>query len=397
MQVFHPAGYQFGDVPSPMLFNPTQLDTDQWIEIAKAAGAEYVVLVAKHGSGFSLWPSKAHDYSILNSPYLNGQGDIVSDFIGSCEKYGMRPGIYYHTGYNAYCQVDNPGKVLSGDPEEQKRYNSTVIQQVTELWTNYGELFEIWFDGGIFSLEQGGPDIVPLLWRHQPKAVVFQGPKGTPSLARWVGNEQGKAPYPCWSTVRNFTGDNECPTPGAGSAKGTVWAPAESDMPNRNHQWIWVEDTDHLLYSVDDLLECYYLSVGRNTNLLIGMVVDNRGLVPEADVKQFTEFGRRIRRQFGKKIKDVCGQGETFTIDIGYPTQIDHVVVMENIAEGERVREYVIEAMVGREWIEICQGFSIGHKRIERFDAIKTSQVRLRCVSSIAEPIIQSLSVLKSN
>ena len=397
MQVFHLAGYQFGDVPSRMLFNPTQLDTDQWIEIAKAAGAEYVVLVAKHGSGFSLWPSKAHDYSILNSPYLNGQGDIVSDFIGSCEKYGMRPGIYYHTGYNAYCQVDNPGKVLSGDPEEQKRYNSTVIQQVTELWTNYGELFEIWFDGGILSLEQGGPDIVPLLWRHQPKAVVFQGPKGTPSLARWVGNEQGKAPYPCWSTVRNFTGDNECPTPGAGSAKGTVWAPAESDMPNRNHQWIWVEDTDHLLYSVDDLLECYYLSVGRNTNLLIGMVIDNRGLVPEADVKQFTEFGRRIRRQFGKKIKDVCGQGETFTIDIGYPTQIDHVVVMENIAEGERVREYVIEAMVGREWIEICQGFSIGHKRIERFDAIKTSQVRLRCVSSIAEPIIQSLSVLKSN
>ena len=397
MQVFHPAGYQFGDVPSPMLFNPTQLDTDQWIEIAKAAGAEYVVLVAKHGSGFSLWPSKAHDYSILNSPYLNGQGDIVSDFIGSCEKYGMRPGIYYHTGYNAYCQVDNPGKVLSGDPEEQKRYNSTVIQQVTELWTNYGELFEIWFDGGILSLEQGGPDIVPLLWRHQPKAVVFQGPKGTPSLARWVGNEQGKAPYPCWSTVRNFTGDNECPTPGAGSAKGTVWVPAESDIPNRNHQWIWVEDTDHLLYSVDDLLECYYLSVGRNTNLLIGMVIDNRGLVPEADVKQFTEFGRRIRRQFGKKIKDVCGQGETFTIDIGYPTQIDHVVVMENIAEGERVREYVIEAMVGREWIEICQGFSIGHKRIERFDAIKTSQVRLRCVSSIAEPIIQSLSVLKSN
>ena len=397
MQVFHPAGYQFGDVPSPMLFNPTQLDTDQWIETAKAAGAEYVVLVAKHGSGFSLWPSKAHDYSILNSPYLNGQGDIVSDFIGSCEKYGMRPGIYYHTGYNAYCQVDNPGKVLSGDPEEQKRYNSTVIQQVTELWTNYGELFEIWFDGGILSLEQGGPDIIALLWRYQPKAVVFQGPKGTPSLARWVGNEQGKAPYPCWSTVRNFTGDNECPTPGAGSAKGTVWAPAESDMPNRNHQWIWVEDTDHLLYSVDDLLECYYLSVGRNTNLLIGMVIDNRGLVPEADVKQFTEFGRRIRRQFGKKIKDVCGQGETFTIDIGYPTQIDHVVVMENIAEGERVREYVIEAMVGREWIEICQGFSIGHKRIERFDAIKTSQVRLRCVSSIAEPIIQSLSVLKSN
>ena len=136
MQVFHPAGYQFGNVPEPVVFNPTQLDTDQWIEVAKAAGAEYAVLVAKHGSGFSLWPSDAHDYSILNSPYLNGQGDIVGNFISSCEKDGLRSEIYYHTGYNAYCQADNPGKVLSGDPEEQKYYNSIVIQQLTELWTN---------------------------------------------------------------------------------------------------------------------------------------------------------------------------------------------------------------------------------------------------------------------
>ena len=397
VQVFHPTGYQFGNVPAPVLFNPIQLDTDQWIETAKAAGAGYAVLVAKHGSGFCLWPSSAHDYSILNSPYLNGQGDIVSNFIGSCEKYGLRPGIYYHTGYNAYCHVDNPGKVLSGDSEEQKHYNSIVIQQLMELWTNYGKLFEIWFDGGVLSLEKGGPDIVPLLWKHQPKAVVFQGPKGTPSLARWVGNEQGKAPYPCWSTVGDFTGDNECPPPGSGSAEGTVWAPAESDMPNRNHQWIWIEDTDYLLYSVDELVECYYLSVGRNTNLLIGMVIDNRGLVPDADVRQFAAFGNKIRHQFGREIKEVCGQGDTLTMDIGWPTQINHVVIMENIAEGERVREYIVEAMVDQEWTEICHGFSIGHKRIERFETIKASQVRFRCVSSIAVPLIQSLAVLKSN
>ncbi len=148
---------------------------------------------------------------------------------------------------------------------------------------------------------------------------------------------------------------------------------------------------------MDELAECYYLFVGRNTNLLIGMVIDNRGLVPDADVRQFVAFGNRIRHQFGREIKEVCGQGDTLTMDIGWPTQINHVVIMENIAEGERVREYIVEAMVDQEWIEICHGFSIGHKRIERFGTIKASQVRLRWVSSIAEPLIQNLAVLKSN
>ncbi len=236
-----------------------------------------------------------------------------------------------------------------------------------------------------------------MLWELQPQAVVFQGPKGTPSLVRWVGNEQGKAPYPCWSAIEDFTGDNECPQSGDGSADGTVWAPAESDMPNRNHQWIWIVGTDHLLYSVDELVERYYLSVGRNTNLLIGMVIDDKGLVPEADVRQFTVFGGEIRRQFSQKIKEIGGQGDTLTLNVGQPTQINHVVIMENIAEGERVREYAIDVMVDLEWAEICRGFSIGHKRIEHFEPIKTSQVRFRCVKSIAEPLIQSLAVLKNN
>jgi len=396
IQVFHPSGYDFNNVPEPTVFNPSELDTDQWIDTAKAAGAKYALLVAKHGSGFSLWQSEAHEYSVKSSPWRNGKGDIVGDFISSCEKYDIRPGIYYHTGHNAYCKANNPGKVLSGKPEDQKRYNNIVIQQLTELWSNYGKLFEIWFDGGVLPPEKGGPDVVSLLWKLQQQAVVFQGPKGTPSLIRWVGNEQGKAPYPCWSTIEDFAGDNECPQPGAGSPDGKTWSPAESDVPNRNHQWIWAEGGENLLYSVDELVERYYLAVGRNTNLLIGMVIDDKGLVPEADVEQFSSFGKAIRRRFSKKIAEISGEGNIITLDIEGMTKIDHVVIMEEISQGERVREYVIEGLQGEKWTMIAKGLSIGHKRIEHFEPLNVSKVRFRCTKSIAEPIIRNMAVFIS-
>ena len=127
---------------------------------AKAAGATYAVLVAKHCSGFSLWPTKAHPYSVKNTPWRNGQGDIVKDFIASCKKYGLRPGIYASTTANGYLKVDNPGKVVSGDPEEQKKYNEIVKMQLTELWSEYGDLMEVWFDGGVLPPEKGGFDVL---------------------------------------------------------------------------------------------------------------------------------------------------------------------------------------------------------------------------------------------
>jgi alpha-L-fucosidase len=293
--------------------------------------------------------------------------------------------------------VDNPGKVLSGDPEEQKRYNEIVIQQLTEIWSNYGKLLEIWFDGGVLPPEQGGPDIPALLWKLQPQAVVFQGPKGTPSLLRWVGNERGEAPYPCWSTTNmktgNITGGAECPEAGAGDPGGAIWAPAESDMPNRNHRWFWVEGEDHLLYSVNELVERYYLSVGRNTNLLLGMVIDDRGLVPDADVKQFTEFGAEVRRRFSRNLAEVSGEGDEVILNLGQPTMVDSVITMEDIDKGERVREYVIDGLVDGEWTEICKGISIGHKRINCFEPVEVSKVKLRCTKSVAMPIIRRLAV----
>jgi alpha-L-fucosidase len=140
--------------PDPSIFNPDSLDTDQWILVAKAAGAKYVVLVAKHCSGFSLWPTTAHDYSVKNTPWKNGEGDLVRDFVNSCKKYGVKPGIYASSSANGYFKVDNPGFVVTGDSLAQMEYNKVVETQLTELWSNYGDLFEIWFDGGVLPTER---------------------------------------------------------------------------------------------------------------------------------------------------------------------------------------------------------------------------------------------------
>jgi len=184
LQVFK-ADYEFRaqppNHPSPAIFAPTALDTGQWIATTKAGGANYAMLVAKHGTGFSLWPTEAHDYSVKNSPWKGGGGDVVADFIASCAKYDVRPGLYYHCGCNGYCNADNPGRALSGTLEDQLRYNRIVEQQITELWTRYGKLFEIWFDGGTLRPELGGPEVEPKLHAYQPQAVCFQGPRGTRS------------------------------------------------------------------------------------------------------------------------------------------------------------------------------------------------------------------------
>jgi alpha-L-fucosidase len=176
IEVFEPEYHfreQWGYVPDSGIFNPKSLNTDQWVKTASDAGIKYIVLVAKHCSGFCLWPTKEHAYSIKNTPYKNGKGDIVTEFVTSCKKYNVRPGLYYSTSTNAYLNVDNPGTVRSGNNEEQKRYNEIVEHQLRELWSAYGEFFEIWFDGGCLPVEKGGPDILPLLNRYQPNAVLF--------------------------------------------------------------------------------------------------------------------------------------------------------------------------------------------------------------------------------
>lgn len=385
MPVFKPEyvwNRDFGKHPDASVFNPTQLDTDQWVLAAKTLGAKYAVLVAKHCSGFSLWPTEAHEYSVKNSPWKNGKGDIVKDFIESCKKYGLKPGIYASTGANGYLQVSNPTVKLAKDSVKRNYYNGIVKKQLTELYSQYGPLFEIWFDGGVVPVKNGGPDVLSLLKKHQPNAIAFQGPADYNNNVRWVGNEEGVAPYPSWSrtdttisangmvNIKELTGNNE----------GAFWCPGEADFPLRRTNtfqggWFWHKGDDDKLYSLEELMDKYTKSVGRNTNMLLGIVVDDRGLVPDADVKRLKEFGNEIKKKYDKPLAQTAGTGSYYEIKFKSSKKIHSVVMMEDIKMGERILAYNIHGLKNGEWKKIASGTNIGHKRIElvdgEFSAIK--------------------------
>ncbi len=358
--------------------------------------------MAKHCSGFSLWPTKAHGYNIGNSPYKDGKGDIVKEFVESCRKYGIKPGIYASTTANGYLHVANPGFVQSGGPVSQEEYNRIVTMQLTELWSNYGKLFEIWFDGGVLSREEGGADVLSLVQKLQPDAIAFQGPFGHPNLIRWVGNEEGTAPYPCWATAEATTrSDGVKRIEGLhGDPDAPYWCPGEADFPLRRSSylggWFWKAGEDNELYSLDELMEKYITSVGRNTNMLVGLVVDNHGLIPDADVRRAAEFGREIRKSFGRAYRSTSFEGNVSEMEFNSPQVLRYAVIKEDIRYGERVMSYVLSGKCAGEWVKISEGSCIGHKRIEVLDdSRKWEGVRLEITSCKAEPVISDFSVYR--
>jgi len=400
LQVFEPT-YRFAADwnyhPDLSVFNPKELNTDQWIRAAKAAGAKYAILVAKHCSGFSLWPTKAHGYSVKNTPWRNGKGDIVKDFIASCKKYGLKPGIYTSACVNAFMKVNNPGRVISDNAADQEAYRQVLRTQLTELWSQYGKLFEIWFDGGVLPPDRGGIDMLSLIKKYQPDAIAFQGPYGYENNVRWVGNENGLAPYPCWSradSTTTATGTIEIKGLD-GNPNGAFWCPGESDFPLRDNAafeggWFWAKGEDDKVRTTADLHRRYTETVGRNTNMLIGLVVDRRGLVPDADVKCLAEFGNDLIERFSHPLGRTSGQGISFVIDLNSPHTIKEVVIQENISQGQRILEYKLYGRQNDVWIPVGGGLSIGHKRIEAISPGTYTALKLEITRSEGEPVIRN-------
>ena len=407
MQVFNP-DYEFrqwGTHPDASTYNPDQLNTDQWLEAASKLGAKYAVLVAKHCCGFSLWPTEAHDYSVKSCPWKDGKGDIVADFIASCKKYNIKPGIYASTSANGYYHVDNPGVVQPGSPYTQAEYNAVVEKQLTELWGNYGDLFEVWFDGGVLAEDRGGAKVGDLLIKMQPNAIAFQGPYGHPNLIRWVGNETGDAPYPCWATCDSTTNADGTKVISDlnGDPNAQFWCPGESDCTLRYNNtrqggWMWAPGEDDRLYNVKQLMGKYVSSVGRNTNMLLGIVIDNHGLVPEGDVKRLQEYGDEIKRQFGTPLATTKGKGPEVVLKVSdQPVSINRAIIQEDIAHGERILSYRLMGLnAAGEWQQLSEGTCVGHKRIELFDPIEVTQVKLEVTESKAKPLIRTLSVFET-
>ena len=403
LNVYVPDTYRYetrSTLPSVSVFNPSHLNTDQWIRSAREAGARYAVLVAKHGTGFCLWPTREHGYSVKNTPWEGGQGDIVADFIRSCKKYGVKPGIYYSTGSNAYYGNHNG---TFDSPDSVGIYNKMVLAQLKELYGGYGKLFEIWYDGGVTPSAKGGisDEVTQLVLRYQDKAILFQGPAACFNLVRWVGNENGKAPYPMWSRADTTTASNGVVEIKGlnGNPDGPIWCPAETDVPLRLNSaweggWLWHAGQDSTVRPLRELVDLYYSSVGNNTNMILGMVIDTSGRFPERDSTAFSQFGKEIARRFAKPIPTTGGSGKEYTLSLGkFPVTVNQVVLSEDISRGENIRQYAVQALMNGQWETVATGISVGHKRIQAFKAIKTNRMRLTIQQSEGTPFLKSFAV----
>jgi alpha-L-fucosidase len=366
----------------PSAIDPEKLDTDQWVRVAESMGARYIVFVAKHEGGFCWWPTETTDFGVRRAAWRGGTGDVLQDLAASCRKRGIRLGVYLSP------QDRRHGVGVGGrakDPARQGDYERLFRQQLTEVLTRYGEMSEVWFDGSLVF------DVGDILRRHAPNAVVFQGPQAS---IRWVGNEDGFAPYPAWNAVRY-------PKPGVkwgeytaadSEADGNRWLPVECDARSRA-TWFWRTDNERTLKSVEQLMEMYYRSVGHGAVLLLNQTPDPSGLIPPSDAARAAEFGAEIRRRLGTPRGEGAGRGHDVVVRLASPAVIDHLVTMEDLREGERVREYVIEGLAGGGWQGLAAGSAIGHKKIDRLAPTRVDAVRLRVTASAGTPVIRRMAV----
>jgi len=371
---------EYDDRSTPLeRINPASLDTEQWVRAAEAMGAKYIVFVAKHVGGFCMWQTDTTDYGIKNTPWRGGKADVLGDLAASCRKHGMKLGVYLSP------RDDTLGANTGGkcpNPELQERYSAVYRQQLTEVLSRYGEMFEVWFDGSNVI------EVGDILKRYAPHAMIFQGKYAT---IRWVGNEEGIAPYPAWNAVSEAARLRGA-TAADGDPNAASWLPNECDARIRR-DWFWNSKNAETLKSLDQLMDMYYESVGRGAVLLLNMTPDTTGLIPEADVRRAAAFGAEIKRRFGKSLAETQGKGELVELSLPGPTRVDHVVAMEDIAHGERVLEYVVEGLVGDAWQPLAKGTAIGHKKIDRIAPAEVRQVRLRCLKTSAPPVIRKLAV----
>ncbi len=416
----------------PVQFNPSALDTRQWAKVAKEAGMKGIILTAKHHDGFCLWPTKTTEHSVRNSPWKEGSGDVLKDLSEACKEYGLKFGVYlspWDRNHKDY-----------GTPE----YVTDFHEQLRELLTNYGELFEVWFDGANGgSGYYGGANetrkidnrtyyewekTTAMVRELQPSAVIFSD--GGPDI-RWVGNEEGWANETNWSIMRR----NEI-HPGwpryielrSGHEDGTHWLPAEADVSIRPG-WYYHPAEDHQVKTLPHLLDIYYHSVGRNAALLLNLPVDNRGLVHEKDVQQLMALRRQLDKDFetelAKGLKATAtdergnanefrasnandGKPETYwatndtvskasiVFEFEEPTEVNRILIQEYIPLGQRIKNFIVSAAVNGKWNEIDGQTTIGYKRILRFNTVKADKIKVQIMDAKGPIAISNIEMYRA-
>ncbi len=389
------------------IFNPQKYDTDQWIKTLKEAGFKIAILTVSHETGFFHHQSDATPYCMKALKWQDGKGDILRDFKTSCEKYGILPGVYIGTRWNAFYGIYD--FKVHGDnafaQNRQKHYNTMIEKIVKEIFTNYGDWAMVWFDGGAHGPEQGGPDVLSVFEKYQPNCLFYHNLQRADM--RWGGSESGTVPYPCWGTfpypstgagetAKKEISANNFQLLKTGDPNGEYYMPAMSDAPLRGHgghDWFWEPDREHTIYPLKNLIEMYYNSVGHNTTLILGVTPNPEGLIPEADANRLREFGREIERRFSNPVASTSGKGEKINLKLPKTQKVNQVVIMEDIAQGERVREFILEGKTKKGWQTIFEGSCIGHKFIHRFDAVDLSEIRLKISESKGDPQIKELAL----
>jgi len=378
-------GREYDNHSTPLArINPALLNTDQWCEVAKSWGAREILYVAKHTGGFCWWHTQTSEYGIKNTPYKNGQGDVLKDLSASCKKYGLNLGIYVYPGDDTWgAGIGSGGKTK--DPSKQEAYNQVFRQQLTEVLSLYGKVIEVWFDGSCVI------KVDDILEKYAAKSIIFQGPKAS---LRWPGTESGKLYYPAWNSLKSSALKTGISTQYDDDPDGDAWAPLEADVTLYNHNWFWSPLNEKKRREVEELMDIYYKSVGHGGVLLLNSTPDTTGLIPVGDVKQYISFGKEIARRFDKPLATVRNkEGNDFEISFKEATALNHIVLMEDYRKGHRIREYVVEGLVDNQWKLLSKGSAVGRMKIDAFPTIKVLKVRLQVTKNVETPLIRSFSL----
>jgi alpha-L-fucosidase len=410
----------------PKLFNPTQLDAKQWVQVFKDAGMKQVVMTCKHHDGFCLWPSKFTTHSVASSPWKDGKGDVVREVRDACRQAGLKFGVYLSPwDRHEPCYGDSP------------KYNEHFKNQLTELLTTYGPVHEVWFDGACGEGPNGKkqeydwPGFIEVVRKHAPDAVIFSD--SGPDI-RWIGNEQGFAGETNWSTLRRaefYPGTPNHKQLVEGHENGTHWVPGECDVSIRPG-WFYHAKEDDKVKSLKDLLEIYYGSVGRNAVLLLNVPPDQRGLIHENDATRLKELRSALDETFAKNL--AAGKGVRLTavradrpepdkagwtheltdgsvrtampldhrfwpclvryeINLGSPVEFDRVLLQEDITRGQLVRAFKVQIADGDDWRTIAEGTTIGYKRLLRVPKTTAAKVRLEVSDARSAPVLSEIAL----
>ena len=414
LNTFNDREWGYGDT-DPKTFNPTNLDCEQWAQTLVKAGMKGVILTAKHHDGFCLWPFEGTDYSVKNSPWKNGQGNVVKELSEACKKYGLK--------FAVYLSPWDRHQANYGTPE----YLPYFYAQLHDLLTNYGPVFEVWFDGAnggdgwyggakdIRTIDRKNyynyPRIYEMLDSIQPQAIIFSD--GGPGC-RWVGNEKGFAGATNWSFLRKgevHPGYDKSYELQYGHPDGNQWVPAECDVSIRPG-WFYHPEEDDRVKSPDQLVDLYYRSVGHNATLLLNFPVDRRGLIHPVDSANAVRFHEMIQQQLktnlvaGMTPKVSNERGGDFvasaltddnfdtywatedgvtTADIEFSfdtsTRMNRMMLQEYIPLGQRVKAFVVEYLDKDTWLPVKlneETTTIGYKRLLRFETVETKGIRIR-------------------